>query len=261
MLMSTKTQPLSSPLFTTTWVVSPQTTTERFFFFPLFFFFFFFFLIRYFRSSPPRSLTPRTTPMKSPLGFSLLERPLVFPSTALTVLVPTLFWILLCSDVLAPTVSLRSPSLEMPSPNCLPMLERKPLKTLTLFVTLLAGKIDHQNTPLFLISHPPFSKPVAEVRLGLQKLMQTHAAVFRVDESLKEGVKKIDAIVEDMNDLQTSDRGMVWNQDLVEALELQVFASPLFLFLFFSFHSLFFPKLTQSFTEFDGPSHPDYVRR
>jgi succinate dehydrogenase/fumarate reductase flavoprotein subunit len=65
------------------------------------------------------------------------------------------------------------------------------------------------------------SKTVADVRLGLQKSMQTHAAVFRIDESLKEGVEKIDAIVQDMKDLKTVDRGMVWNQDLVEALELQ----------------------------------------
>merc|ERR1712046_121418 len=32
---------------------------------------------------------------------------------------------------------------------------------------------------------------------------------------------KIDAISEDMKDAKLVDRGMVWNQDLVEALELQ----------------------------------------
>eukprot|EP00009_Paramoeba_aestuarina_P002315 CAMPEP_0201522258 /NCGR_PEP_ID=MMETSP0161_2-20130828/16621_1 /ASSEMBLY_ACC=CAM_ASM_000251 /TAXON_ID=180227 /ORGANISM="Neoparamoeba aestuarina, Strain SoJaBio B1-5/56/2" /LENGTH=629 /DNA_ID=CAMNT_0047921045 /DNA_START=15 /DNA_END=1904 /DNA_ORIENTATION=+ len=71
------------------------------------------------------------------------------------------------------------------------------------------------------LRHASGSKPVADVRLGLQKAMQAHAAVFRIDESLKEGVKKIDAIGEDIKDLKTVDRGMVWNQDLVEALELQ----------------------------------------
>jgi succinate dehydrogenase/fumarate reductase flavoprotein subunit len=71
------------------------------------------------------------------------------------------------------------------------------------------------------LRHANGSKPVADMRLGLQKTMQDHAAVFRVDESLKEGVRKIDAIVEDFKDVKTTDRGMVWNQDLVEALELQ----------------------------------------
>ena len=85
------------------------------------------------------------------------------------------------------------------------------------------------------------SKPVADMRLGLQKAMQAHAAVFRVDDSLKEGVAKIDAIVEDMKDIKTVDRGMVWNQDLVEALELQVFnLFHLFLLFSFMFYSFIF---------------------
>ena len=41
--------------------------------------------------------------------------------------------------------------------------------------------------------------------------------------TLKEGLEKMKTVAEGFHDVKTSDRGMVWNQDLVEALELQVF--------------------------------------
>eukprot|EP00211_Chloroparvula_japonica_P004726 CAMPEP_0119118832 /NCGR_PEP_ID=MMETSP1310-20130426/579_1 /TAXON_ID=464262 /ORGANISM="Genus nov. species nov., Strain RCC2339" /LENGTH=612 /DNA_ID=CAMNT_0007108229 /DNA_START=109 /DNA_END=1948 /DNA_ORIENTATION=+ len=63
--------------------------------------------------------------------------------------------------------------------------------------------------------------PVATLRENLQRTMQNHAAVFRVEKTLKEGVDKFDQLTEDMKELKTYDRGIVWNQDLVEALELQ----------------------------------------
>lgn len=64
--------------------------------------------------------------------------------------------------------------------------------------------------------------------------MQNHAAVFRIEKTLKEGVEKLDRLTKDLKDIRTSDRGMVWNQDLVEALELQVnIPMHTFLFLFF----------------------------
>ncbi|XP_052765155.1 succinate dehydrogenase [ubiquinone] flavoprotein subunit, mitochondrial-like [Mya arenaria] len=65
------------------------------------------------------------------------------------------------------------------------------------------------------------SVPTADLRLRLQKAMQNHAAVFRDGPSLKEGVDKIYALNEEMKDLKVSDRGMIWNSDLVETLELQ----------------------------------------
>jgi len=61
----------------------------------------------------------------------------------------------------------------------------------------------------------------ADLRLGLQKTMQNHAAVYRTGPVLKEGCEKVSKIYKDMNDLKLFDRGMVWNTDLVEALELQ----------------------------------------
>jgi len=64
--------------------------------------------------------------------------------------------------------------------------------------------------------------PTAEIRNELQLAMQDHAAVYRDDSTLKEGVVKVDAIVDKFNsDVQVSDQSLVWNTDLVETLELK----------------------------------------
>jgi len=61
----------------------------------------------------------------------------------------------------------------------------------------------------------------AELRMAMQKTMQTNAAVFRTGPVLKEGCEKMAGLVKQMSDLRLSDRGMIWNTDLVETLELQ----------------------------------------
>jgi len=61
----------------------------------------------------------------------------------------------------------------------------------------------------------------ASLRLEMQKAMQTHAAVYRTQATLKEGVHTIDRILQKMGDLKVSDRSLIWNTDLVETLELQ----------------------------------------
>merc|ERR1711881_746856 len=55
----------------------------------------------------------------------------------------------------------------------------------------------------------------------LRETMQKHAAVFRDEPLLQEGCRKTEEIYQGLHDLKTFDRGMVWNTDLVEALELQ----------------------------------------
>jgi len=60
----------------------------------------------------------------------------------------------------------------------------------------------------------------AEIRKNMQKTMQNHAAVFRDKQSLTEGSKKINKVWQSYDDLAIKDRGLVWNSDLVEALEL-----------------------------------------
>jgi succinate dehydrogenase / fumarate reductase flavoprotein subunit len=64
------------------------------------------------------------------------------------------------------------------------------------------------------------SSPAAKIRLAMQKSMQTHAAVFRTEEVLFDGKKQMLKIYQDFDDLGITDRGLVWNSDLVEALEL-----------------------------------------
>ena len=51
--------------------------------------------------------------------------------------------------------------------------------------------------------------------------MQAHAAVFRNSASLKQGVEKVQKVWGGMADLAVTDRSLIWNSDLVEALELQ----------------------------------------
>lgn len=71
------------------------------------------------------------------------------------------------------------------------------------------------------IRHASGDIPTAHLRLDLQKIMQNHAAVFRSGDSLQEGVRKVDSCFKDMSRLHVKDRGMVWNSDLIETLELQ----------------------------------------
>jgi succinate dehydrogenase / fumarate reductase flavoprotein subunit len=51
--------------------------------------------------------------------------------------------------------------------------------------------------------------------------MQENCAVFRAPEVLREGVEKIDAAAKGFADLGLTDRSMIWNSDLCEALELE----------------------------------------
>jgi succinate dehydrogenase / fumarate reductase flavoprotein subunit len=64
------------------------------------------------------------------------------------------------------------------------------------------------------------STPVAELRGNMQKTMQTHAAVFRTGELLAEGVAKMKTVQAGYGDIRIADRSLIWNSDLVEALEL-----------------------------------------
>lgn len=71
------------------------------------------------------------------------------------------------------------------------------------------------------LRHADGSIPVADLRLTMQKTMQTHAAVFRTQETLAEGCEKMCSLYKDLKNMKLYDRSMIWNSDLVEALELQ----------------------------------------
>jgi len=55
----------------------------------------------------------------------------------------------------------------------------------------------------------------------MQKTMQKHAAVFRTQDVLAEGCRSLDQIWGQLADIRLADRSMIWNSDLVEALELE----------------------------------------
>ena len=61
---------------------------------------------------------------------------------------------------------------------------------------------------------------VGEIRNSMQNIMQKHAAVFRSTNSLNEGVKKIETVTKNMDSIAIKDRSLIFNTDLVEALEL-----------------------------------------
>ena len=65
------------------------------------------------------------------------------------------------------------------------------------------------------------SLSTADIRLRMQKVMQDNAAVYRTQETLAEGKKLIDDVVQSFNDVRVTDRSLIWNTDLVETLELR----------------------------------------
>ena len=69
--------------------------------------------------------------------------------------------------------------------------------------------------------HASGAIPTADLRLEMQRTMQSDAAVFRTDKTLAEGVEKMVAVAGKMADIKVTDRSLVWNSDLMETLELQ----------------------------------------
>ena len=68
--------------------------------------------------------------------------------------------------------------------------------------------------------HANGSVPTAELRDRLQHAMQEDAAVFRTEETLKQGCERLDEIYKQLSDVHVTDRSLIWNSDLVETLEL-----------------------------------------
>ena len=64
------------------------------------------------------------------------------------------------------------------------------------------------------------SRPTAAIRADMQRTMQSDAAVFRTGSSLQEGCAKLSATAVTLADVAVNDRGMIWNTDLIETLEL-----------------------------------------
>ena len=67
--------------------------------------------------------------------------------------------------------------------------------------------------------HADGGTPTAELRLRMQKTMQSNCAVFRTGEILEEGQSLIQEVWKGMDDIAVKDRSLIWNTDLVETIE------------------------------------------
>ena len=63
------------------------------------------------------------------------------------------------------------------------------------------------------------STKTSELRLSMQKTMQSKCAVFRTEKTLKEGIEQIRKPFEGMQNISVSDKSLLFNTDLVETLE------------------------------------------
>jgi succinate dehydrogenase / fumarate reductase flavoprotein subunit len=68
--------------------------------------------------------------------------------------------------------------------------------------------------------HAKGSRRTADIRLAMQRVMQSDAAVFRTGQSLADGKRRLAEVFASFSDVQVTDRSMVWNTDLIETLEL-----------------------------------------
>jgi succinate dehydrogenase / fumarate reductase flavoprotein subunit len=71
------------------------------------------------------------------------------------------------------------------------------------------------------LRHASGGTSTAKLRLEMQTAMQEDAAVFRTGESLKSGVDRLQTVHDQRGDLRVTDRGLIWNTDLVETLEFE----------------------------------------
>ncbi|MDA7946384.1 MAG: succinate dehydrogenase flavoprotein subunit [Hyphomicrobiaceae bacterium] len=77
---------------------------------------------------------------------------------------------------------------------------------------LALSRLDH-------FRHAKGGTPTAELRLKMQRVMQSNCAVFRTGEVLEEGKKLIQDVWEATDDICVTDRSLIWNTDLIETLE------------------------------------------
>ena len=77
---------------------------------------------------------------------------------------------------------------------------------------LALSRLDH-------LRHADGAISTAQLRDKMQRVMQSHCAVYRTGEVLEEGVAGINEIWRSGLDIKVSDRSLIWNSDLVESLE------------------------------------------
>jgi len=71
------------------------------------------------------------------------------------------------------------------------------------------------------LRHASGPTPTAELRAQMQAATQEDAAVFRTGETLESGVRRLAKVQDRRADIRVSDRGLIWNSDLMETLEFE----------------------------------------
>ena len=71
------------------------------------------------------------------------------------------------------------------------------------------------------VRHSTGSTGAAQIRDKMQRTMQSRAAVFRTGETMSAGCDELRDVIKEWGDIGVTDKGMVWNTDLVETLELE----------------------------------------
>jgi succinate dehydrogenase / fumarate reductase flavoprotein subunit len=83
-----------------------------------------------------------------------------------------------------------------------------------------AASLDAAVSRFDRVRHASGSRPTASLRDEMQRAMQRDAAVFRTGETLYAGCEAVARCRQAFGELRISDRSLVFNTDLVEALEL-----------------------------------------
>ena len=70
------------------------------------------------------------------------------------------------------------------------------------------------------IRHAKGDLTTGEIRKRMQNIMQKNCAVFRTHNLLTEGIDQLNKVEDSLNNLNVEDKSLIFNTDLVEALEL-----------------------------------------
>jgi len=88
------------------------------------------------------------------------------------------------------------------------------------FESLPAGMFDHYQDKINRFLTSKGKERHADIRQILQENMSRYAGVFRVEEDLKKLKELIEGLQERFKDVAIDDKGMVYNLDLIEAIEV-----------------------------------------
>ena len=71
------------------------------------------------------------------------------------------------------------------------------------------------------LRHAKGTLKTGEIRIHMQKTMQKYCPVFRTQDHLQQGIAEMHKVIDSTSSLNLTDRSLIWNSELVEALELE----------------------------------------